>query len=52
MYLFYYSWLNFQVKAAIQAEYTSRYNKYESGELALTPSASTSFADTLNKTPY
>ncbi|XP_074102173.1 phospholipase C at 21C isoform X2 [Cotesia typhae] len=41
-----------KVKAAIQAEYTSRYNKYESGELALTPSASTSFADTLNKTPY
>ncbi|XP_057325242.1 1-phosphatidylinositol 4,5-bisphosphate phosphodiesterase classes I and II isoform X2 [Microplitis mediator] len=40
-----------RVKAALQAEFTSRSKKYESSEQAVTPSGSKSIADTLGRTP-
>lgn len=36
----------------MQAEYTSRYKKYESGELPISPSGGTSIGESLSGTTY
>ncbi|XP_015596066.1 1-phosphatidylinositol 4,5-bisphosphate phosphodiesterase classes I and II isoform X2 [Cephus cinctus] len=41
-----------KVKAALQAEYSSRYSKFESGEFALSPSGGTSIPESLSGNTY
>lgn len=41
-----------QVKANLLAEYSSRYSKYESGELPLSPSGGASLPESLSENTY